>query len=1280
MENLNIKQLKKLAKEQSIKGYYKMRKAELIKALSPEEDLIDLGKDAGNIRQPTSNKSPSNVIDQPIPEINIPILRPTNPSKVSQLKNLASKAAKPVKREINKFANWIISKVPEPIKKTVNKRVESLKETVNHIFKRYDNLTPKEHKTAIKGYFKTFRVDGVNGVDPKTFMERVKSRVIDLIKSDSRSLKVKLILSIKFIKENPATGQIDINHSHFHTDPEIVTESTDLSDLYIKMTNKIFESIQNFNNRGSGWQFDRIEHLDININPYNPISTSSYIKLPKELASKKAIINVKNEKDHECFKWAVTSAVFPADEKGERLSKRMREDSEKFDWIGIEFPVSLKQIDRFEKQNPYAINVFGYEDGVYPLRISKRVNQVINLLLISNEETNHYCWIKNMSRLLSSQVNNHQHAIHICYRCLNSFQSEKSLEKHIEYCQNNEAVKIEMPMNDDKEGNFLSPVYIKFNHFHKKMRVPFVVYADFESFTEKIDTCHDDGRSFTNRYQKHRPSGFSYFIKCFDDNVFSPKLVKYTADSPNDNDVPRLFVESLEEDIKDIYNRFKIPKEMEMTKEDEINYEKATICHICEGEISVEDKDDKNYKKVRDHCHLTGKYRGAAHSICNLKYKIPKFFPVIFHNLSGYDSHLFIKNFGKSEGKIDCIPNNEEKYVSFTKKIIVDTFKNKKGEVKEVKRNIRFIDSFKFMAASLDSLVNNLPKESFNNLTKFYEGDRLKLLLKKGVFPYDWFDKFDRLSAEHLPPKEAFHSILNDSDITEEDYQHAQNVWKTFRMKTMRDYHDLYIESDVLLLSDVFENFRDVCLENYSLDPVFYYTAPGLAWDACLKITKVNLELLKDYDMLMMVEKGIRGGVSMISTRYGKANNPYINNYDPDQPTKYISYLDANNLYGWAMSKPLPTHGFEWMIEEDLKNWKSMPCILEVDLKYPQKLHDLHNDYPLAPERLTINKVEKLIPNLNDKTKYVIHHETLKLYLSLGLKLTKIHRGITFEESAWLKPYIDLNTQLRAKASNDFEKDFFKLMNNSVFGKTMENIRNRVDIRLVTRESQAKKLTSKPNYQHHTIFSKNLAAVHMKKVSLYFNKPVYLGMSSMYIKPKYGERAKLLFTDTDSLAYEIETEDFYREISSDVKSKFDTSNYPKNHPSGILTGVNKKVIGMFKDEAAGKQIAEFVGLRAKLYSYRVEESYEEKKCKGVKKVVIKRTITFNDYKDCLFNNKPSMRKMNVIRSHLHTMYTETVNKVAISPFDDKRVIQRDKIHTFVYGHYKGGNSVSEGTT
>ena len=388
----------------------------------------------------------------------------------------------------------------------------------------------------------------------------------------------------------------------------------------------------------------------------------------------------------------------------------------------------------------------------------------------------------------------------------------------------------------------------------------------------------------------------------------------------------------------------------------------------------------------------------------------------------------------------------------------------------------------------------------------------------------------------------------------------------------MEGYHNLYNKTDVLLLADVFENFRDICIKNYKLDPAHYYTAPGLAWDAALKITEVELELLSDIDMLMMFEGGIRGGVSMISNRYGKANNKYMgNNFDSSKPSKYIQNLDANNLYGWAMSKPLPTHGFEWMNVNELKTWENYPCILEVDLEYPISLHDLHNDYPLAPEYIKINKVDKLIPNLRNKKKYVIHYENLKQYLNLGLKLTKIHRGIKFKESKWLEKYIDKNTKLRAAVKeNEFKKDFFKLMNNSVFGKTMENIRNRVDIKLVTDKIKAEKLAVKPNFKHCNIFSENLVSIHMKKTKLFFNKPVYLGMCILdlsktlmydfhynYIKKKYGDKAKLLFTDTDSLMYEIQTEDFYKDISQDVKHMFDTIDYPPNHPSGITSGLNK---------------------------------------------------------------------------------------------------------------------------
>ena len=331
-----------------------------------------------------------------------------------------------------------------------------------------------------------------------------------------------------------------------------------------------------------------------------------------------------------------------------------------------------------------------------------------------------------------------------------------------------------------------------------------------------------------------------------------------------------------------------------------------------------------------------------------------------------------------------------------------------------------------------------------------------------------------------------------------------------------------------------------------------------------------------------MIEKGIRGGVSMISKRHGKANNKYMGeDYDPSQPSKYVTYLEANNLYGWAMSKPLPTGNFNWM--NNFNGWRNRPCILEVDLEYSKELHDLHNEYPLAPESLKVGNVDKLIPNLMNKERYVLHRDNLLLYESLGLKISIIHRG--GRKIGWLKKYIDLNTGLRAKATNNFEKDFFKLMNNAVFGKTMEHIRNRVDIKLITNEKEAKKLISKPNFEHRTIFTENLIAVHMKKTKVYYNKPIYLGMCILdlsktmmydihynYIKEKYGQAATLLFTDTDSLAYEIDTEDFYKDINPDVERLFDTSNYPSSHESGIKVGVNKKIPGMFKDEAGGKQI------------------------------------------------------------------------------------------------------------
>ena len=349
-----------------------------------------------------------------------------------------------------------------------------------------------------------------------------------------------------------------------------------------------------------------------------------------------------------------------------------------------------------------------------------------------------------------------------------------------------------------------------------------------------------------------------------------------------------------------------------------------------------------------------------------------------------------------------------------------------------------------------------------------------KLLIRKGIYPYEYMDDWDKFAETTLPPKEAFYSKLNMSGVSDQDYEHACKVWSEFGIKDLGEYHDLYLCTDVILLANIFEAFRKVCLDNYGLDPAHFYTAPGLAWKACLKKTKIRLELLLDPDMLLMFEREIRGGITQSSHRWAKANNPYMGSeYKPREPTRYLQYLDANNLYGWAMSQPLSTGGFRWVdIHPDevseLANHSGKGYLLEVDIAYPRELHDHHNDLPFICERMVIGGVEKLVPNLYYKKRYIIHIRALDQALKHGLVLEHIHRAIEFAQSAWMKEYIDFNTALRTTATSDFEKDFYTLMNNSVFGKTMENIRKHRNIKLVTNREAYLKAVMKLNFKSGT--------------------------------------------------------------------------------------------------------------------------------------------------------------------------------------------------------------------
>ena len=1147
---------------------------------------------------------------------------------------------------------------------------------------------------ALKGYTKSFDVELRDKKDPLLQLEKSKRAVEYLFNNllvQTKGFKFVETLQVKFFKQS--NDKNILKNVFFNSTADLIINETDIKLVIQASQQQILNKIAQWISEGSGWIIQSIENHYINIVNYSPLKGSSYIKVPQELRySAKGLINMKNN-DNECFRWCHIRHLNQRDKNPQRIKKTDKEYIEKLDYSSIEFPVTVKQINKIEKQNDICINLFGYEEKQkFPIYISKEKYQDhMELLLITEGENKHYVLIKDFNKFMFKQ-SKYEHKKHFCMNCLQCFSREDILTEHINNCISiNGKQAIKMPEKGEK-------VYLK-NH-HKQLSIPFVIYADFEAITEKVDSClPNNEKSYTEAYQKHTDCGYGYKVVCCYDDKYSKPVQIHRGEN-----AVHKFMENMLEEVSWCKSKMKkhFNKPLKMTKENETDFQKTTKCYICD--LQYTDKDIR----VRDHCHITGKFRGSAHQDCNLKLRIKPEnikIPVIFHNLRGYDSHFIMQQIGEIAKKhayknkrgeechmnINCIPNNMEKYMAFM-----------------LGNHLIFLDSFQFMSSSLDNLIKNLPDNAFKYTQQEFQDEQLNLMKQKGIYPYDYMDSFDRFNETQLPKKQDFYSILNNDHISDEQYKHAQNVWDTFNLKTMGDYHDLYLKSDILLLADVFENFRKTCLQYYKLDPCHYFSSPGLSWDAMLKMTDIKLELMVDIDMFQFIEKGMRGGVSYIANRYGKANNKHMKNYDEKAPSKYIMYLDANNLYGWAMSQYLPTGNFKWLSQNQIEKTNlgkytensKKGLILEVDLEYPQELHDLHNDYPLGPEKIKVDKdmlsdyckkiadkfnissglVHKLIPTLNDKEKYILHYRNLQLYLSLGLKLKKIHRVLQFDQSPWLKQYIDFNTQKRTNAKNSFEKDFFKLMNNSVFGKTMENIRKRVDVRLVTSKEKLLKLASKPTYVSSKIFNENLVAVHKIKETLTMNRPAYVGACILdlsktliydfhynYIKHKYGDKAKLLFTDTDSLTYEIETNDAYNDFFKDEK-KFDNSDYPENSP--YYNKINKKIIGKFKDEAASIPIVEFIGLRSKMYSYVKDNEETARTAKGVKKQVIKKIITHDNYKEVLFNNKQMRHTMKTIRSKNHLLGSYELNKISLSCFDDKRFIHKNGITSYAYGHYK----------
>ena len=1166
----------------------------------------------------------------------------------------------------------------------------------------------------------------IDGEDIKIYKRNSKNGDVetygdDFINIVSKSLIRKLIqnnnkfylncnMLINYVCSRKVKGEVQYKDFWFNSPyAERILSPNQCEDLIIKWFGLFVEGIKAV--LKSEFKFEYINNITLQFSLRRKTKAGSYIETPKILNSKKAIVNVKNEDDF-CLIWSLCAFLY-YDIVKVLKSNKSKYYKKYFDEIKIPenqtFPIDvLNDIPKFEKLNNITINVFGYKNNIYNndnryivYKSNFKCENICNLLLLNEGDKNHFCLIKNIDRLYRMDDKNKRY---VCQNCLsNNFISKEKLDKHLLICEKNEAVAIKLP--DEKYNK------IRFVNHQNEFKHPFFVSMDFESTLEDCNIISESEE--TIKYQKHKANSCGLKFCCDFDNY--DEGIKIFNNSDEDKLMEDVILECERMAKKSWALMMKNKTNIIMNKKDWDIYNNSKCCFECEKEFS-----DK-VKKVRHHHHITGEFISVLCSKCNLKFKSKLFLPIYIHNLKGYDSHFIVPNllkYGyKDDDKTDvisCIPNNEERYISFSKKILVYEEDNFKQYFE-----IRFLDSIGFMNSSLCSLVDNLKSgcDDIKELRKRFKytsqelknDNEFKLMISKGIYPYDYVNDYSKLNVEYLPSIENFYSKLNDEHCSNEDYERAINVWNTFKCKTFLDYHNLYLKSDVLLLADVWANFREVCYENYKLDCNYYYTAPSLSWDAFLKCSsewyekKYNedfyLELITDEDIYLFVEDNIRGGLSQISKRYAKANNKYMENYNKNIEDSYILYLDANNLYGSSMCQYLPMKDFKWndniWTNEDILNLDDegdKGYLFDVDIHYPKKLHDKHNGYALFPENKIIKNeelnewqnngrietdIKKLITSFYDKKNYGINYRLLKLCIKLGLEI-KINRCLEYYQCNYMKCYIEKNTELRKKAKNDFEKDFYKLMNNSVYGKTMENVRNRINFKLI--DNPEKALNLKCIQKKHTIFNENLVGVHLLKQEVYLNKPIYIGQNvldesklimynfhyNFMLEKIEKKNIDLLFTDTDSLCYHIKNIDPY-EIIKNNKSYFDLSDYDKNHPLYDIT--NKKVPAKFKDESNGHIISEFIGLRSKCYSY-ILDGEEHKKGKGVKRCVLKNSISHDDYKNTLFNLEDKIITQNGIRSYKHQLFTVSNNKIGLSRFDDKCYILDDKINTLTLGHYK----------
>ena len=620
----------------------------------------------------------------------------------------------------------------------------------------------------------------------ESLFEFIRPQVIELIRAN-RDTKVGLSVSPWMIRRsgNGFIRQLKGLHSGTKFENFQGTNPEALFDAMLEVVREQFHRVESM--EGSGWMLESFDHVILAFSEIPAIVGSSYKPLPTELELRRenGIVNVKNLDDDQCFKWSVARYLNPAARKrdAEKLTQKLKDQSEKLDWTCTSFPTPLHELDIFENMNKISVMVFGWDDDekevTYLRQPNTRHERNVQLFYYDG----HYSAVKNMSALMRHSM--HDHASFYCSYCTYHHRAADAVEPHKKECRAEKRTVEIMP----DEGSVVQFGNVKDIEFK-----PFVIDADFECRLEKVDIRKGDK---TTQTQIHKSSG--YCLQ-FVSRVDPPEshTIQYTAKTDDEN-VALHFIRTVTDLVYDIGQKYAENRPVFMTEEDQSIFDNATRCWVCNKDFVDDDK-------VRDHCHFTGKFRGAAHGKCNLALKKGKTVPVGFHNGTKYDFHLLVRELGRVNGHIRTIARNSEQYISVEKAvrisetIVVDNNGDPKLDKKTGKPltkkdtwYIRLVDTLGFLQASLANCVKTFPRCEFKLLKHEFGDENFDVLIRKGVFPYDWFTSIKNLDVDpkHLT-KDDFYSALNDEHISGEDYAHFLNVCNKFNLKTMRDYHDFY--------------------------------------------------------------------------------------------------------------------------------------------------------------------------------------------------------------------------------------------------------------------------------------------------------------------------------------------------------------------------------------------------------------------------------------------------------------------------------------------------------